>query len=411
MDALQALAGATEAVALERGSLNGVFAAGRFRTASTSTSPRSAPPASPRSASSANSPPPPSSAALDAAFNTADARRVSGYETEAERRRRLAAGRRPRPAGGAMTTLVDDLHDVQRTVGDDVRGRAADSGGAATRELGGFLGLGVLIVAVAVALAVLSARSITRPLGALADEADAVAGTRLPTVVPRIQEADPETPQPGDPDGPDRTQLPARAGRSPGWPPPCATSSTPPSASPPQQAVLRRNSTESLANLGRRNQTLLRRQLGLITALENQEIDPDAARRTLRARPSGHPHAPQRRDRCWSSPARSARPLLAGHGRRHRGGAVGVSEVEQYRRVAAVDVEACRIRGHAVAELSHLLAELIENALIFSPPTARRGLRLAGRRRVLPGRRRPWRRHDPGTWPRPTPCPPAATPS
>ena len=43
-----------------------------------------------------------------------------------------------------------------------------------------FVGLGVLILAVVDRLALLSARSITRPLGALADEADAVARAGLP---------------------------------------------------------------------------------------------------------------------------------------------------------------------------------------------------------------------------------------
>ena len=41
-----------------------------------------------------------------------------------------------------------------------------------------------------------------------------------------------------------------------------------------EQAMLRRSTTESLANLGRRNQNLLRRQLGFITQLEREEADP-----------------------------------------------------------------------------------------------------------------------------------------
>ncbi|MET9973079.1 ATP-binding protein, partial [Streptomyces sp. NPDC006356] len=41
---------------------------------------------------------------------------------------------------------------------------------------------------------------------------------------------------------------------------------------------------------------------------------------------------------------------------------------EQYRRVSIAEIEPRRISGRAVAELSHLLAELLENALTFSPP-------------------------------------------
>ncbi|GAA2631805.1 nitrate- and nitrite sensing domain-containing protein [Streptomyces vastus] len=369
VQALQALARATEAVALERGSLNGVFAAGRFRggeyldfTGIRAT--RLAALGQFRQLAT-----PAQQSDLDAAFKTAAARRVGGYETQAERGAdgsslNVAPARWWRD----MTTLVDDLHDVQRTVGDDVRAVAEDSGSAATRELAGFLGLGALIVAVATALAVISARSITRPLGALADEADAVAGTRLPTAVKRIQEANPDTPHPSGPNDPDGPQLPGTAREITRLAAALRNVEHTAVGLAAEQAVLRRNSTESLASLGRRNQTLLRRQLGLITTLENQELDPNALAELFEL------------DHLATRMRRNAESLLVLAGEeapaRSWPGMVtvtevvqsAVAEVEQYRRVAAVDVEACRIRGHAVAELSHLLAELVENALMFSPP-------------------------------------------
>ncbi|MGP3999358.1 sensor histidine kinase, partial [Streptomyces sp. 8N706] len=135
-----------------------------------------------------------------------------------------------------------------------------------------------------------------------------------------------------------------------------------------EQAVLRRNNAESLASLGRRNQNLLRRQLGLITTLESQEVDPDALAELFEL------------DHLATRMRRNAESLLVLAGEqaplRTWTGTVSaleavqsaISEVEQYRRVAAVDIEPCRIRGHAIADLSHLLAELIENALVFSPP-------------------------------------------
>ena len=369
VQALQALARATEAVALERGSLNGVFAAGRFRggeyldfTEIRAT--RLAALGQFRQLAT-----PAQQSDLDAAFKTAAARRVGGYETQAEdgadgSRLNVAPARWWRD----MTTLVDDLHEVQRTVGDDIRADADDSGAAATLELGGFLGLGALIVAVATALAVISARSITRPLGALADEADAVAGTRLPTAVKRIQEADPDTPRPGDPNTSRPSQLPGTAREITRLAAALRNVEHTAVGLAAEQAVLRRNSTESLASLGRRNQTLLRRQLGLITTLESQELDPDALAELFEL------------DHLATRMRRNAESLLVLAGEeapaRSLPGMVtvaevvqsAVSEVEQYRRVAAVDVGACRIRGHAVAELSHLLAELVENALMFSPP-------------------------------------------
>ncbi|MFE9019648.1 nitrate- and nitrite sensing domain-containing protein [Streptomyces sp. NPDC007808] len=366
VQALQALARATEAVALERGSLNGVFAAGRFRAGEylDFTEVRAARVAAVgqfRQLAGKGQ-----ESALDDAFGTAAARRVAGYEARAERG---ADGSALRVAPGRwwadMTTLVDDLHTVQRAVGDDVRAHAADAGSAATRQLGGFLALGALIAAVAVALALFSARSITRPLGALADEADAVAGTRLPEAVRRIQEADPGS-APADGDG--RPELPGGAREISRLAAALRNVEDTAVGLAAEQAALRRTSTESLASLGRRNQSLLNRQLGLITALESQELDPDALAELFEL------------DHLATRMRRNAESLLVLAGEespaRSWKGTVAVAdvvrsavaEVEQYRRVAAVDIQQCGVRGHCVAELSHLLAELVENALMFSPP-------------------------------------------
>ncbi|WP_245608143.1 ATP-binding protein [Streptomyces hokutonensis] len=134
-----------------------------------------------------------------------------------------------------------------------------------------------------------------------------------------------------------------------------------------QQAGLRRNTTESLANLGRRNQNLVRRQLGLITRLERQELDPDAlaelfeldhlATRMRRNAESLLVLAGQNPPRPTAAPADGLEVVQA-----------AVAEVEQYRRVLIASVEPVRVRGHAIADVAHLLAELIENGLTFSPP-------------------------------------------
>ncbi|MGW1283496.1 nitrate- and nitrite sensing domain-containing protein [Streptomyces sp. NPDC002586] len=375
VQALQALARATEAVALERGSLNGVFAARRFRSGEylDFTEVRAARVAAlgqfRQLASGAEQ------SALDRAFATAAARRVTGYEAKA------GAGADgstldvdPARWWADMTTLVDDLHGVRKQVGDDVRARADQVGGAATRELAGFLALGALILAVASALAVFSARSLTRPLGALADEADAVAGTRLPDAVRYIQEADPDTPPPAEPEA---AEVPGTA-REISRPTAALRKAERTAVGfAVEQVVLRRNSIESLAGLGRRNQALLSRRLGLITTLESQELDPDALAELFEL------------DHLATCMRRNAESMLVLAGEespaRRWPGTVTVSEVvqsavseaEQYQRVAVTDLEQCRVRGHCVAEFSHLLAELVENALLFSPP--RRPVTVHGR--------------------------------
>jgi anti-sigma regulatory factor (Ser/Thr protein kinase) len=48
-----------------------------------------------------------------------------------------------------------------------------------------------------------------------------------------------------------------------------------------------------------------------------------------------------------------------------------IAEVEDFARVDVRGVPAARVVGGAVADLTHLVAELVENATVFSPPDAR----------------------------------------
>lgn len=273
MDALQALTRATEAIALERGFLNGVFAAGRFKGAEflQFTEVRADRLAFLRQYAELAAPA--QQSALDAAFASSNARRAMGYEKQAEGGAdgsRLAVD--PGRWWSSMTALVDQLHGVQRQIGAQVRTRAVRMGDGATGQLGGFIGLGVLILAVATALAVLSARSITRPLVALADEADMVASAGLPAAVTRIQQAEAGAELAPYPPA----ECPTAPASSPGSPTPCTMSSTPRSVLRPSRLCCGATAPSRSCGLGRRNQALISRQLGLITALERQEIDPDA---------------------------------------------------------------------------------------------------------------------------------------
>ena len=134
-----------------------------------------------------------------------------------------------------------------------------------------------------------------------------------------------------------------------------------------EQAVLRRNIADSFVNLGRRNQNLLGRQLDFITELETNETDPDTLSNLFRL---DHLATRMRRNaesllvlagieppRKWAAPVRLTDVIRAALG-----------EVEDYQRVTVRGVEPATIIGNAAADLAHLLAELIENALVFSPP-------------------------------------------
>ncbi|GGL17001.1 sensor histidine kinase [Streptomyces flaveus] len=259
-----------------------------------------------------------------------------------------------------MLRVDATVHQAQRRVDSDVQARAKTLSDEATASLAGYLALGALVLAALIAAAVMAGRSITRPLNALAREADDVAQRRLPQTMARIQAGE---------------LVPAEDERQPQR---SAQEITRVVAAlhnvehaalglAAEQAVLRRNTAESLTSLGRRNQGLVRRQLALITALEQQELDPEAlaelfeldhlATRMRRNAESLLVLVDERTPQIRTTTASSLELVQS-----------AIGEVEQYRRVAIAQIEPRRISGRAVAELSHLLAELVENALTFSAP-------------------------------------------
>ena len=369
--ALRELAAAKESVALERGFLNGVFAEGGFHgreylTFTEVRATRVAALARFRQVATA-----PQRAALDKAFSTTDAERATGYENRAEA---AADGSALHADAGAwwdaMTVLVDDLYAVQQSVGDDARDRADLLSHDAEADLVACLVAGALMAALVAGVAAFASRSLTRPLGALAEAAHDVARNRLPATVARIQQSPPDQaeffPSADAPDTSDARLLGGAAEIAE-----VAASLEQVELTAlrlaAQQAGLRRNTTESLANLGRRNQNLVRRQLSLITRLERQELDPDALAGLFEL---DHLATRMRRNAesllvlAGLNPPRPTAPPSDGLEVVQS----AVAEVEQYRRVLIATVEPVRVRGHAVADVAHLLAELIENGLTFSPP-------------------------------------------
>ncbi len=134
-----------------------------------------------------------------------------------------------------------------------------------------------------------------------------------------------------------------------------------------EQAVLRRNIADSMVSLGRRNQGLLSRQLDFITQLESDEVDPDALGALFRL------------DHLATRMRRNAESLLVLAGNdppRTRNAPVlladviraALGEVEHYQRVRLEYIAPAAVAGSVATDLAHVLAELFENALTFSPP-------------------------------------------
>jgi signal transduction histidine kinase len=262
-----------------------------------------------------------------------------------------------------MTAVIDQMRTVQQSIGADITGRASELQQSAASALIAYLLLAALEMAAEILLVVAATRSVSGPLRALSREADDVATRRLPEVVAALQSTDEEHRPTVTP-----VTAPPRAGaevRSVALALDRLQSTA--MALAGEQAVVRRNTIESLANLGRRNQNLVRRQLGLISEFEREELDPSAlanlfeldhlATRMRRNAESLLVLVGRSSPRQWSEPLPVTDVVRA-----------GVSEVEDYRRVMLRRVDDTLINGSVVNEVAHMLAELIENGLSFSPP-------------------------------------------
>lgn len=124
-----------------------------------------------------------------------------------------------------------------------------------------------------------------------------------------------------------------------------------------------------LVNLGRRNQQLVGRQLQYIDELERTESNPDTLQSLFEL------------DQMATRMRRNAESLLVLAGEntaRSNAGPMSAedvirsaaAEVEHYTRVRIASVEEAYVVPGVVGDLTHLLAELIENATRFSPPTS-----------------------------------------
>ena len=134
-----------------------------------------------------------------------------------------------------------------------------------------------------------------------------------------------------------------------------------------EQAALRGSIAEMFVNVARRDQVLLNRQLSFIDSLERTEEDPQALANLFRL------------DHLATRMRRNAESLLvlAGidSGRRLRDALplsdvvrTASSEIEQYDRVE-LDLQADpHMLGFNALPAAHLLAELLENATVFSEP-------------------------------------------
>jgi len=134
-------------------------------------------------------------------------------------------------------------------------------------------------------------------------------------------------------------------------------------------AVSRGHVNDIVVNLARRSQSLVERQLKVVEELERDERDPERLAALFRL------------ERLTARMRRTNENLLvlAGGSARRRSREpvplaalvlAAVSENEQYQRIRAEVEDGVQVSGAVAADLVHLLAELLENAAGYSPPTS-----------------------------------------
>ncbi|MFE7316887.1 nitrate- and nitrite sensing domain-containing protein [Streptomyces sp. NPDC057555] len=296
-------------------------------------------------------------------WNSAGARELISYED-----RVIAAD----PATAAHTVNADRWNTSAEKVLGDLSQMAKDSGDRyreRVRPIGmrivlkavvtGVLGFLALLVSVVVSLRI--GRRHVRDLTRLRKTAHEVSGIRLPSVMRRLaagERVDVDAEAPRMEFGPDETGQVGQA---------LNTLQRAAVEAAVKQADMRRGVSEVFVNLARRSQVLLHRQLTLLDTMERRTEDTDELADLFRL---DHMTTRMRRhaeglvilsgaapSRQWRKPVQLMDVVRA-----------AVAEVEDYERIEVRRLPRLAVEGPAVADLIHLLAELVENATVFSPP-------------------------------------------
>ncbi|BFO19771.1 hypothetical protein SHKM778_61590 [Streptomyces sp. KM77-8] len=221
--------------------------------------------------------------------------------------------------------------------------------------------LGLIALLVSLVLSVRVGRGLIRDLRQLRLEAHEASGVRLPSVMRRLsagEQVDVETEAPRLEY--DKNEM-GEVGQA------LNTLQRAAVEAAVKQAELRAGVSEVFVNLARRSQVLLHKQLTLLDTMERRTEDTEELADLFRldhltTRMRRHAEglvilsgaAPSRQ---WRKPVQLMDVVRA-----------SVAEVEDYERIEVRRLPRVAVTGPAVADLTHLVAELLENATVFSPP-------------------------------------------
>ncbi len=226
--------------------------------------------------------------------------------------------------------------------------------------------LAVLVLLVVVATLVLVAARILRPVRELAHDVDRAAGETLPAVAAALASGSARPDVAVAARGP--AEVIALAGAVASFGAAATSLAT-------QEHARHQRTRELTTHLARRNHGLVDRLVTQIGELETAERSPTVLAQLARLKHTAtrtRRHAESMLVLTGSLPDRS-RPRPSGVADVLRAALTGI---EDHARVGTDEVEPVAVSGSAVADLAHLLAELVENSAQFSPPETR--IRITG---------------------------------
>ena len=275
----------------------------------------------------------------------------------------------PQDYFNSATTRIDALGELEERTASALFSRATRQADDASKAQRNYL-LGTLgALALAIALAALVARSLSKPVRQLTRSATRIANEELPDLVEAIStQQQPVSPTFAPIKVRSRDEIGELAAAFNAVHHVAVSTAI-------EQASLRRSVSDMFVNLGRRNQSLISRQLELIDTLESTERDPDVLGNLFAL------------DHLATRMRRNAENLLvlAGEEPPRKWGQLvplvdviraAVSEVEDYTRVDVLADDELFLAGHAASDVAHLVAELVENATSFSAPNTRVRIRV-----------------------------------
>ncbi|MET9518275.1 nitrate- and nitrite sensing domain-containing protein [Streptomyces sp. NPDC002994] len=261
----------------------------------------------------------------------------------------------------AHTAVQRSVRAIETQADRNAADRAAPLARGVLTPAGAAVLLGLAAVAASLVISVRIGRGLVVELISLRNGALEIARRKLPHAMDRLragEEIDIHTEAPPGPPADDEIGQVGEA---------LATVHRAAVSAAVERAELASGVSGIFVNLARRSQVLVHRQLNLLDSMERRADDPGELGDLFRL---DHLTTRMRRHaesliilsgaapgRAWRMPVPLTNVVRA-----------AVSEIEDYARVEVRHLPEAAVAGSAVADLTHLLAELVENAAQFSPP-------------------------------------------